>query len=278
MRSSSDAVNTLTRTLTQKKVATVGWSAGIKKYVDEVRTSFEDMSTAAHTIMKGVENAFARGIQGMLDGSMTGAEGMKAIWDGIIGTFTQFVSEMIAKQIALSIAGKQATASKVADSAIQTGASLVSSAAQTYEAHSSIPWVGIALAAGMIALMMSGMGEVSSKAQTTANRVPGAAEGAWFNRPTLTMIGEGSRPEVVIPDVSFERYSKNLAAGILAQNAGKRDTGGSGSVNVHLHNATILDTSNRGMEKLGNMVLSGIQVAGRRRGQVIKPGFVFGGI
>jgi hypothetical protein len=212
---------------------------------------------------------------------MTFAEGMKAIWGGVISTFAKFVADWIAKRIMLAVVDAAATRTEAASNAEATAGNATEASSNLYKTWSNVPYgVGLAAAGVQTAAMLLSLAATYASAYAIGGgtKVPAAAEGAWFGRPTLTMIGEGSRPELVIPDTSFETYSKNLAAGILAQNAGKRDTGGSGSVNVHLHNATILDTSNRGMEKLGNMVLSGIQVAGRRRGQVIKPGFVFGGI
>jgi hypothetical protein len=151
--------------------------------------------------------------------------------------------------------------------------------------------VGPAIASAFIGMMNASL--VANAAG--AKGIVGAAEGGWFDRPTMTMIGEGKRPELVVPDVAFKDFAANLSANILAQERqaqgygrqaagyarGAADAGGGAGamqeVHVHMAGVSVLDSSRRGLQQLGNHVLDALQVVGGQRGQILVPGRVVTG-
>ena len=74
-----------------------------------------------------------------------------------------------------------------------------------------MPYIGAELAMAQIEAM-----EISVAAAGAAG-VVGAAEGGWFDRPTLTVMGEGSQRELAVPEVSFKDWAGNLAANIMGR-------------------------------------------------------------
>ena len=163
--------------------------------------------------LQGVENAFARGIEGILSGQMTLGEGLKSIWQGIVQTIIQQLAQLVARWIVTSIAGKL-FADESADSARETAvAAQESAASKIWEAHASIPYVGPALAAGFTAMMIADLAANAASAQG----IVAHAKGGVIDRPTLALMGEvpGSR-EIVAPETTFRSWADNLTANILA--------------------------------------------------------------
>lgn len=84
------------------------------------------------------------------------------------------------------------SAARAAASNIETTADVAGAAAKTMKAHASIPWVGIAIGAGMVAMLVGIM-----------ESLPKFADGGIAYGPTLGIFGEyagaKSNPEVVAP-------------------------------------------------------------------------------
>jgi len=196
-----------------------GFVMGIKQYLEESRNAFQNWKTAALNVIQGVESAFATGINGLLTGQMKLGQAMKSIWKGITDTVVQALSQMVAKWIVGKIAAMlfQDTVTKTAQTAAV--AQQEAAAAGIFAAHSYIPFAGPAIAAGLVAVMNAAL--IANAA--SAKGIVGAAEGGWFGSPTLAVIGEGSRPELVVPDTSFKDFALGLSQSILAQERQAQD-------------------------------------------------------
>lgn len=103
----------------------------------------------------------------------------------------------------LGMVSKVTTDQEVADSAAKASASgteaaadTVAATAGTFKAHSSIPFIGIAIAGAMVAAMIAAIAASKSK-------VPKFANGGIISGPTLGLMGEYggavNNPEVVAP-------------------------------------------------------------------------------
>jgi tape measure domain-containing protein len=208
-----DAANQVANREGIGKTPAEGIQQGLRQYVAEGEAALNDWKGRAIQVLQGVENAFATGIQGILSGQMTLSQGLKSIWMGIVGTITQALAQLAAKWIMTSIAAKffRDTTMETASAAAIAQQELA--AASLWAAYAAIPFAGPALAAGFIAMMNASL--IANAA--SAKGIVGAANGGWFDRPTLTMIGEGRRPELVVPDTSFRDFASNLTSNILAQ-------------------------------------------------------------
>jgi hypothetical protein len=279
------------RILEETGTAQQGFLDGIQTYIQRQGTIFQQWSQAAQQMLHGVENAFSRGFQGILSGQMSLSQGLKSIWQGITGAIIQMLAQLAAKWIVTAIAAKIFKDSASAAAKDNAVAQQESAASTLWATYSGIPFVGPAIAAAFIAMMNASL--VANAAG--AKGIVGAAEGGWFDRPTMTMIGEGKRPELVVPDVAFKDFAANLSANILAQERqaqgyGRQAAGyaqgaaaaGGGAmadppqINLHL-NGPVLDTTQRGLRQLGNHVLQALQAAGQERGQILVPGRVYSG-
>ncbi|WP_257311104.1 phage tail tape measure C-terminal domain-containing protein [Geothrix fuzhouensis] len=172
----------------------------------------------------------------------------------------------------------------------------------------SVAGVGIAGAAAGAASGAgstgAGVGAMSSGAGAVATV---RDVGGLVTEPEFTWLAKNGIPEVVAPESDFKDWARSMVGmganlqanvnrnnriemGYALQGAGyaasavstSRDAAEQGEDPRVLHlsfpNAQIYDTSDRGRENLGNYVMEAVQVAARRRGQVIEPGQVFGGI
>lgn len=261
---------------------------GIKAQIRENQQALKQWGTFARGVMQGVETAFANGVKGILTGQMSLSQGIKAIWSGIVDTVIGALADIAAKYLVTAIANQIFGETTANSAQVQAGASEVAAAAGYFEAYAEIPYVGTALAMGAIAVMEASMAGMRAKA------VVGAAEGGWFDKPTFAMIGEGKRPELVVPDTSFKDFAGNLTRNILAQErqaqgyqhqaagfarASRGGTGGGPTVlHVHMDGVNILDSSRRGLLTLGNHILDATRAAAQSRGQRLVPGSVIGGI
>lgn len=225
--------------------------AGVKAYIAQGKAALRDWKSITQQTLQGVENAFARGISGILSGQMTLGQGLKAIWEGITSTIIELLAQLAAKWIVTAIAAKifkDDTASAAQESAI---ANQESAASQIWATYSSIPYVGPVIAAAYIGVMNASLAANAA----SAKGIVGAAEGGWFDRPTRAIIGEGWQRELVVPEVSFQSYSKNLARNIIDnerqtasyQRHGSASGGGDTIIHVHGH---VLDQSGRGLQTL----------------------------
>jgi hypothetical protein len=109
-------------------------------------------------------------------------------------TIAQGAAKTVEATIDTTATGVEVTnsAARAAASTIETTADVAGAAAKTMKAHASIPWVGIAIGAGMVATLVGIM-----------ESLPKFADGGIAYGPTLGIFGEyagaKSNPEVVAP-------------------------------------------------------------------------------
>lgn len=170
-------------------------------------------------------------------------------------------------------------------------------AADTFEAHAGIPFVGAIIAAALVLVMLA-----------TMSKAKGRAVGGLVGEkgPELTMLGEKGL-EVVAPEHDFKDWAKglvgmgaNLGANLTYQRAqvealnrtaasyanaplrqgdGSQAAQGGQAAPIHVHfNAPIWDSSNRGMQQLGRHVMDATRLAARQIGVTVQPGQTFGGL
>ncbi len=304
----ADAVARLREELERRGDGQGGWVAGITEYLEQGRNTFQMYKQTATSVMQGVEQSFARGIHGMLSGQMTFSQGLKAIWKGIVATVIQALAQLAAKYLVSAIAARIFGEQSAEGAKEQAGSAQLAAAAGIFQAHSGIPFVGPVIAAGFVAMINATLiANAASAKAVKARRV-----GGLVTEPEVTLLGEDG-PELVAPEHDFKDWARDLVSlGALHANLGAnlrkeeqtvsayqergvayaaqaaeqrapepREGGGLGqgtTLHLNLGGATILDTSSRGLETLGNHVLDALQMVAQRRGWSVTPGLVFGGI
>ena len=179
-----------------------GWD-GVKG----IGNSVESITSA----VEGNGNAWQK-VQGVIDGTLGVYDGVKEVISLVrmltMATNQESTAEMLgatAKQgkalastdVASEGALEATTNSTVAaTSGTEAAADATGAAAKVMKAHSWIPWVGVALGAGMVGLMLASISRVKSS-------VPKFADGGLAYGPTLGIFGEyagaARNPEVVAP-------------------------------------------------------------------------------
>lgn len=214
----SDLTN-MQAALDRQKDGWAGWQEGIRVTLDQAKNHFENFRQAALSVMSGVTNAFAKGIEGLISGQMSLGQAMKSIWKGIVSTVVQALAQLIAQwlvaQIAQKAFGISATSQAVATATAETQASLTAGAAGAWEAYGWIPYVGAGLALAQIAAMEASVAAVQM-APIVAHAV-----GGLIDQPTLALMGENGR-EVVAPETDFKQWASgllSLGANIMAGEA-----------------------------------------------------------
>lgn len=282
--------------LDRQKDGWAGWATGIREALKQGQNYFEIFRNAATQVLNGIENAFATGLQGILSGQMSLAQGMKAIWQGIVQTVIQAIAQLIAKWVVMTAVGSTLKGTENAADGARTTASLTTAAAETWAAYSWIPFIGPAIAEAQIAAMGVSMAAAAAVASVAGKKVAtGAAEGGWFGEPTNVVLGEGKRPELVVPDVAFKDFAANLSANILAQErqaqgyarqaagyASASRGGDFGAVPTvqhitHIH-GHFIDSSERGRRMLGEINTDAGRSFYREHQSVIRYGEVAGGL
>lgn len=131
------------------------------------------------------------------------------VFDGLIGIAQNIMNvcemaDSLSKTMrTLAAVSKVTTMQEVSDSLMkaeadgtEAAASTTAAVANTYEAHSALPWVGVAIASAMVGAMIASI--VASK-----SKVPKFAKGGIVSGPTLGLMGEYggavNNPEVVAP-------------------------------------------------------------------------------
>lgn len=131
------------------------------------------------------------------------------VFDGLIGIAQNIMNvcemaDSLSKTMrTLAAVSKVTTMQEVSDSltkaeadGTEAAASTTAAVANTYKAHSALPWVGVAIASAMVGAMIASI--VASK-----NKVPKFAKGGIVSGPTLGLMGEYggavNNPEVVAP-------------------------------------------------------------------------------
>lgn len=288
------------RILEETGTAQQGFLDGMDQYLQRQGTVFQRWAQTTQQLMSGVENAFSKGIQGMLSGQMSFSQGMKAIWQGIVQSVIQAIAQLIAKWIVMAVVKKALGISEAETDGARTSASLTAAAADTWAAYAGIPFIGPALAAAQIALMFASMGASVAAAEGIGAGVAATARavGGRVDRPEFTLLGEAG-PEIVAPESSFQDYTRsilrlgaNLGANLSAADAdvfgyGRQAAGYASTragmavepsqANFVFPNATILDGSQRGMRALGELAIDAARSKFNELGVVLRPGAVFGG-
>ena len=155
-------------------------------------------------VVEGNGNAW-EALTGIVDGFLQIYDGIKAV-AGVVNMLETATGTLTAAKLAEAGATGTATAATVAGATASTAAAaqeaaaaaevttakVAEAAAKTMSAHAGIPWVGIAIAGGMVAAMTGVM-----------LGLPKFAEGGIAYGPTLGIFGEysgaRSNPEVVAP-------------------------------------------------------------------------------
>lgn len=131
------------------------------------------------------------------------------MFDGLIGiaqnimNVCEMVDSLSKTMRILAAVSKATTMQEVSDSLMkaeadgtEAAASTAAATANVYEAHSALPWVGVAIASAMVGAMIASI--VASK-----SKVPKFANGGIISGPTFGLMGEYggavNNPEVVAP-------------------------------------------------------------------------------
>ncbi len=98
------------------------------------------------------------------------------------------------------------TQKEVARGQVETGSKTLSAISKFFDAHAWIPFVGAAIAAAMVALMMKNM----RKAKRESRQITAAATGGQFDKPTLVLLAEAGEPEIVAPRTAFTEVIRDI--------------------------------------------------------------------
>lgn len=189
-----------------------GGLAALESLQAKSRAKWQQWADTVTGIYNSVQNAFGNSINAMLTGQMTPLQALKSMWSDLGATVSQAISKIIAQKItewmldkAIAV-WKSITAKKeIVENGAKTGSNITAAASKTFEAHAAIPWIGIAVAVAMIAVMLS-----------TMKSIKGRAVGGLVSHPELTLLGERG-PEVVAPERDFNDWAGNLTRNVLAQ-------------------------------------------------------------
>lgn len=238
---------------------------GIFAYLREAREAMRQWGSFTKAIMQGVEQSFAAGIRGILSGTMSLSKGLKTIWKGIADTVIGALAQMAAKWLVAAIASKVFAKASAQGAQEEAVGKQMAAAAGIFNAHAYIPFVGPAIAAGLIAMMNATLvgNMASAKGMIVAN-----AKGSLVTSPTLALIGEAGENEVVAPETAFQDWAGNLTSNIianqqrvqayqmggasLAQQA--RESAGGGRGYVDLRGAIIAGESAESSRIIGNLI------------------------
>lgn len=230
-----------------------GWQAGLTEWVMNAQNAFQIFKDLATSVLGGVTNAFAQGIEGMISGQMKLGKAFKTIWNGILKTVITAVAQMIAQWLVLKIVGAATAKSQAMSAAVASVAEQMRAAAAIFAAHAYIPFVGPAIAAGLVTMMNGALG-ANAAAAKTMNAAALFASGGVIDRPTLAIMGEipGSR-EIVAPETSFLKWADSLTARFLgdAVAAGRGAFSPADGANgyLDLRGAVIVGDTTEGLKK-----------------------------
>lgn len=193
----------------QKTDSLAGSRAAIRAYLEANQNDFQNYATFTTTILQGMENSIAASAKGILTGQMTLSQGFKAVWKGILDTVAQAVAQMIAKWIAGAIVARIFGQQAGQGAAVQAVASQAAAAAGIFQAHAYIPFVGPAIAAGLVLMMNGVLAANAGSAKALGAGVKAFAVGGVIDKPTLALMGEAGR-EVVAPEKDFKAWAAGL--------------------------------------------------------------------
>jgi len=187
---------------------TDGWEGArqsLQTYIDGAQNSFQVWGSFTSQLLGGVESSFSRAIGGILQGTMSMGQAIKAVWQGILGTVAQAIAQLIAKYITLKIAKAALAKAEAVSAGATAAANLMMATAEIHAAHDWIPFVGVGIANGFVALMNASFAaQKGAVAGLTAFAV-----GGLIDKPTLSLMGEAG-PEVVAPERDFKDWAGSL--------------------------------------------------------------------
>lgn len=201
--------------------ATDAQKEAAKELADEYRklaaesVNYFDVFSSGWGAFKGIGNS-VKSLTDALSGQKNAWETVTGVIDSAISIYQTFsqIMQMIntlseiftVNKEAEAVATQMSTAAKVegaaeevaadatvvAANSVETTSEVAKASAKTFSAHASVPWVGIAIAGGMVAAMLA-----------TMLSLPKFADGGVVSGPTLGLIGEyagaSGNPEVVAP-------------------------------------------------------------------------------
>jgi len=180
-------------------IANVSWMS--KEMVDKLGKLGIDVTSIAQTISTTFQTKFSEAFRGVLNGSMTFADGLKHILGGMGGV----IKELLVQQLASAASKSLSTLGEWAMGVIkQAGLAVVALIKQAYAALVTFfVWAGPAapvLAGGVIAAAIAGIGALAAQVMGAFNtKATPMATGGIVTGPTFAMMGEGRRREMVLP-------------------------------------------------------------------------------
>nr|WP_298672092.1 hypothetical protein [uncultured Prevotella sp.] len=144
--------------------------------ISEVKKIIDDITAANKLLTKSTK------LESVADMKAAGAKGTKAIASGTAAVASG--TEAAASGTAAAAAGTEAAADATA------------AGAKVMKAHAAIPWVGIAIGAGLTAIMVATIASIKGS-------MPKFAKGGLVYGPTIAQMGEypgaSNNPEVIAP-------------------------------------------------------------------------------
>ena len=182
-----------------------GFFAGLDQMFNEGKNKFDQFKNVATSVASSIQNTFATSITSIMTGQMKLGNALKSIWTSIKSIMVKAVSDIIAAKIkewavdkAIAIWKSMNTKKEVVENTTKQASNTGAAASGIFQAHSGIPFVGVALAIGFVALMMAMMSKFTAR-----------AVGGLVSKPEYTLLGEAG-PEIVAPESSFKDYINTL--------------------------------------------------------------------
>ena len=209
---------------------TTQFDHGYSTILGQSQTFGGAMMSWAGTLSTGMQAAFAQAFQGILTGTMSMSQGVQSV----LSALGQSVQQLLVNRLAQAASQSLGTFGQwVVGVLSQVGAVIVGVIQQAYATLVAFfAWSGPlapALAAGVIAAALAGIGSIASQVLGTI-RIPGLAEGGIVTGPTLAMVGEGHRREAVIPlerdNVIAESVGQAVFEAMMTAERFRRASGG----------------------------------------------------
>jgi hypothetical protein len=252
------------------------YDQALRSFFDPVNAWLAEVNATLDIEMGKFANAFVQAVQPLQQALAqflaTGNMNWRSVLNGMKQYFAQqfaaYIIKEIGKIVMTWIFGERAKQAASKETAVATaassnmtllgslkaaGAAIIGAVAKIYEAHAHIPFVGVALAAGFVALMMAGFMAVK--------KALGFASGGLVTGPTYGLVGEAG-PEIIAPVADFKEVVAGLVQDTLsavreaAWAGGSVVSPGTGSAdsfsgaagpgnNIHLHGFALMDLGER---------------------------------
>ena len=197
------------------------------KLNEETNENMTETLLTLQDIANDIEQSFTDMFASIISGSASAKDAMKFMYQSIILSFAQYISERITKMIFAD--GIEEVLAQKSNLRATAGAqaSMTKAAADTHAWTDAIPWIGVALGIALVAKMLSDMRKAKSQSQT----ITGYAEGGVINPVSggqLILAGEARQREIIAPETNFIEWADQIA---------NRNSGGGGgpSLAAHIH-------------------------------------------